>query len=639
MVVALSAGLLCLFAFRSSLPFPLPFANTAEEISTPDSLNGTDNYGLDRLEEEPSELSDENWLPEISVGVEAIGRAAGHLLDTISYQEWHRYAKAIVLNQNPGNLLPLHPAQQVRVIRPEGRVFPIFNKDLQQIANFTELAWATNLPQLEAACTQQEITVLLIDDASRLALENDYAGILQLAQERPTIIVYFGEDTGTIIPALPVPVLMLPDYSPTAQAMAVQLLYGAQNMTMLSGGILAASRLGHAPPEVVGIDRDKLRGIDQYVQRAIRKKAMPGCQVLVAKSGRIIYDKTFGHHTYDKLQAVDPQDVYDLASLTKATATTLGLMHLYDQQKIDLSKRIRDYLPVYDKSGVKYLRLRHLLSHHTGLQANLPIAHWLRRDDLFNTQKTGDYLTGIGKNVYLKNGVRESLLAEITKVRTARRPYYRYSDVNFLLLQQVVEATGGLPLDVYLEQNFYAPLGLHRLQYRPGLRLPDEEIVPTEQDKKWRHQLVRGEVHDESALLMGGVAGHAGLFSNARDLAVVFQMLLNDGSYGGEEFLEASTIEKFTSRNGYNYRAFGFDRLVGHSKSLTAYGASKATFGHTGFTGTCVWADPDNDLVFIFLSNRIHPDKYNNKLQKMGVRERLHKLIYQSLDTFRGDEV
>lgn len=631
-VVALSAGLFCLFTFRSYLPFS--FYELNMEVPSQDTLLTVDNYGLDRLEETSTDLLDDHWLPEVAVGGVASGATTGHLLDTISYNDWRHYNQMIVLNHNPGNVLPLHPKQNVKLIRPVDNVFPVFAKDLKNRANFRELTWQDKVPQYEATCGQQEVALLLLEPSSLPLLEQDYAGLIQLASERSLVVLFFGDTNSDFLAELPVPVLFLPDQTPTAQAMAVQLLYGAQNLNVLSGGILAATRLGHAPPEVVGIDRDKLEGINSYVQRAIRKKAIPGCQVLVAKSGHIVYDKTFGYHTYDKIRAVDPQDVYDLASLTKAAGTTLGLMHLYDEEKIDLAERLRNYLPTYQKSGVKYLRLRHLLSHHTGLQANLPIAHWLRQDNLFEVEKNADYLTALGKDLYLKNGVREGLLEELSKVRPARRQFYRYSDVNFILLQQVVEKVGGKSLDTYLDQHFYERLGLSRLQYRPGLQLPEEEIVPTERDRKWRHQVVRGEVHDESALLLGGVAGHAGLFSNARDLAVVFQMLLNDGTYGGETYIAPSTIAQFTRRNGYNYRAFGFDRLAGHSKSLQAYGASKETFGHTGFTGTCVWADPDNDLVFIFLSNRIHPDKYNNKLQKLGVRERLHKLIYKSLDTF-----
>jgi len=632
-VVVLSAGLFCFFAFRAYVPFP----GDGMEVSTADTSSLVDNYGLDRFEEEDAELSDDHWLPEIAVGGVASGAVAGHLLDTIAYADWQRYAHQMVLNHNFGNILPLHPAQQIKLVRPVNTIFPIFSNDLRERTNFREFAWEETLPTLPDACEEQEVALLLLDDASLPKFKEDFAGFLKMYAEQPLVVLFFGRPQDNYLAELPVPVLFLPDSAPTSQAMAAQLLFGAQNLTLSSGGILAASRLGHCPPEVAGIDREKLASIDDYVQRAIRKKAIPGCQVLVAKGGHIVYDKTFGYHTYDKLQPVDPQDVYDLASLTKAAGTTLAMMELYDKGKVDLSERLDAYLPAYQKSGLKYLRLRHLLAHQTGLQANLPIAQWLRKDDLFQTVKSEGYLTAIGKDFYIKNGVREDLLEELEQVRTPRRPFYRYSDVNFLLLQQVVEEVSGQPLDNYLQQYFYDRMGLHRLQFRPGLQIPEEEIVPTEKDKKWRKQVVRGEVHDESALLLGGVAGHAGLFSNARDLAVVFQMLLNQGNYGGQQYLQPATIDKFTSRNGYNYRGFGFDRLAGHSKSLQAYGASKETFGHTGFTGTCVWADPDNDLVFIFLSNRIYPDKYNNKLQKLGLREHIHKVIYQSLGSFQEE--
>ncbi|WP_367390213.1 serine hydrolase domain-containing protein [Lewinella sp. LCG006] len=632
-VVVLSAGLFCFFAFRTYLPFPI----AEMEVPAADTSSLVDNYGLDRFEEEELELSDDHWLPEIAVGGVAGGAVAGHLLDTIDFAAWQRYTHQIVLNHNFGNIFPLHPAQQVKLVRPVNTIFPVFSNDLGERTNFREFTWEGTLPTLPEACEEQEITLLLLDHASLSNFKADFAGLMKMYSEQPLVILFFGQSEDDYLAQLPVPVLFLPDNAPTSQAMAAQLLYGAQNLNMSSGGMLAASRLGHCPPEVAGIDREKLASIDDYVQRAIRKKAIPGCQVLVAKAGHIVYDKTFGYHTYDKLQPVDPQDVYDLASLTKAAGTTLAVMELYDKEKVDLSERLQTYLPAYQKSGLKYLRLRHLLAHQTGLQANLPIAQFLRKDDLFHIEKSENYLTAIGKDFYIKNGVRDDLLTELGQVRTPRRPFYRYSDVNFLLLQQVVEEVAGQPLDTYLQQYFYNRMGLHRLQFRPGLQIPEEEIVPTELDKKWRKQVVRGEVHDESALLLGGVAGHAGLFSNARDLAVVFQMLLNHGSYGGQQFLQPATIDKFTSRNGYNYRGFGFDRLAGHSKSLQAYGASKETFGHTGFTGTCVWADPDNDLVFIFLSNRIYPDKYNNKLQKLGLRERIHKIIYQSLDSFQEE--
>jgi len=601
-----------------------------------DSLEAFDDYGFDRLSDD-DEMLRETWLPEVAVEGTAVQVLTTQLLDTISAEEWYHYAQALRLTANPGNLLPLDPDYNLQILRPKGQVFGVLSACLAQQVVFREITWDSTLSVITPNCQREEPVLLLLDEAAYLELPNATNSILALASQQPCVIVFFGAQLPWQLSILPVPVIFLPDASPIAQAMAAQALFGSVAVPLGSGGELAATRLGHAPPEIEGIDRTQLASIDSYVDQAIRRKAIPGCQVWVAKGGRIVYDKTFGYHTYDKVRAVEPQDVYDLASLTKAAATTLGIMKMYDQGQLKLEERLRDYLPTYNRTGLQYLRVQHLLAHQTGLQANLPIAHWLRQQDLFKTQKDENHLTPIGQGLYLKNGVREELLAELKTVSTPRKSFYRYSDVNFILLQQLLEYQTGQPLDHYVNKTIYRPLGLHRLQFLPGLQLPQQEIVPTEMDRKWRRQLVQGEVHDESATLLGGVAGHAGLFSNARDLAVVFQMLLNKGTYGGHTFFAPATVDEFTARNGYNYRAFGFDRLAGHSKSLQKYGASPNTFGHTGFTGTCVWADPDNDLVFIFLSNRIYPDKHNDKLLKLGLRERIQKIIYQSLNTSKEE--
>jgi CubicO group peptidase (beta-lactamase class C family) len=631
-LLALGAGMTLFTFFRFQYPL-VPADMLVADLA--DSSSIEDYYGFDRLEDD--ELVDELWLPEISVAGDADFARAGHMLDTISLSEWTYYANHLVLLSNPGHLLPLHPSYDLELIRPEANAFAVLSNGLNQMTNFRESTFSNDLPEVSINCSRDVPVVLLLDEENANIVDRTSATLLDFSNDKSLVIIYFGDHLPDGLNDFPAPVLHLSDASSTAQAIAVQVLFGALDTPLANGDLMRAIRLGHAPPELMGIDREKLKSIDSYVNSAIRRRAIPGCQVLVAKSGKIVYEKTFGYHTYAKDQVVDPLDLYDIASITKAAATTLGLMKLTDEAQFDLANRISDYLPQYNKSGLKYLRMRHLLSHQTGLQANLPIAQFLRQDDIFQDQKNKSYLTALGKDMFLRNDVKETLLNQLKSVKVPRRSFYRYSDVNFILLQQVLEQQSGLTMDAYLERNFYEPLGLRRLQFLPGLSLPDEEIVPTEKDNRWRHELVRGEVHDESALLMGGVAGHAGLFSNARDLAVVFQMLLNGGTYGDETFLSESTIRTFTHRNNYNYRAFGFDRLAGHSKSLRYYGASEQTYGHTGFTGTCVWADPENDLIFIFLSNRIHPDKYNNKLQKLGLRERIHKIVYQSLGTAKQE--
>lgn len=633
-VLAVSVGCLFLFAYSSFVP-RLPSDDLNANQHEQDTTAFLDDYGYDRL----SDAAEEEWLNAFDDEPTTSNPGFDHLLDTISFAEWEYYSNTGQVVQNPGHLLPFSAQQEIHLLRSAAEDFSVFRTGLEEMTPSREFVWESTLPDLPLLCREQIPLVVLLDDKSMPQWQSQIPGLLQFSRDQAVAVVYFGADLPAVLLDQPFSLLHLPDQRETAQAMAVQMLFGGQDTYYAQKGWLAATRLGHAPPEAVGVDRSKLQRIDRYVERAIRRKAIPGCQVLVAKSGKIIYDKSFGYFTYDKEQRVNHQSIYDLASLTKAAATTLGVMDLYEAGEVDLAARIKDYLPQYQKYGLKHLRIRHLLAHQTGLQANLPIAHWLRQKDVFQSEASADYPLAISSDFYLRNNVRETLLEEMKKVRTARRPFFRYSDVNFILLQQVIEETSGMALDDYLRLNFYDPMGLRRLRYRAGLVFPKSEIVPTEHDKRWRAEVVQGVVHDESAVLMGGVAGHAGLFGNARDLAGLFQMFLQDGTYGGRQYLEAKTIEQFIRRNGYNYRAFGFDRLAGHSKSLKYYGASNDTFGHTGFTGTCVWADPEEDLIFIFLSNRIHPYKYNNKLQKLGLRERIHKIVYQCLGSFQEEEV
>ncbi len=459
-----------------------------------------------------------------------------------------------------------------------------------------------------------------------------------LAAQESIVVCYFGDELPLVLQEWGTPVFQFPNAGAIEQALAVEALFGAVAVQMIDGGFLPVVRMGQAPPEAVGIDREKLSDIEGMVERAIRRRAMPGCQVLVVKNQKIVYERAFGHFTYDKEEPVETDDLYDLASITKAAATTLAVMKLADEGHIDPAERLKAYLPDYRRSGTKYLRVRHLLSHHTGLQANMPIRKWLNDRSVFAAEPSEDYPNALSTDMYLRYDASSAFRDEIRRVRPGRARF-RYGDVNFLLLQQVVEQQSGQTMDAYLNEQFYGPLGLQRTTFLPGLQFSTKEIAPTEFDRRWRGGLVHGVVHDEAAMLLGGVAGHAGLFSDARGLAILFQMLINEGQYGGHTYFSAETVRQFIQKNGYNYRAWGFDRFAGHSRALRRYGASNAIFGHTGFTGGCVWADPDNDLVFIFLSNRVHPNDDNDRLQRMGLRERIHRVIYRSLNTYSsGDE-
>ncbi|NRB63956.1 MAG: serine hydrolase [Saprospiraceae bacterium] len=404
----------------------------------------------------------------------------------------------------------------------------------------------------------------------------------------------------------------------------------------------AAIRLGNSDPEEVGIRGDKLLAINAIIRKAIREKAFPGCQLLVARQGRIILNKSFGTHQYATQKAVENGDLYDLASITKIAATTIGIMKAYELGMIDLQDQVGQHLPKLKGGDVGGVTIAQLLAHQSGIQPNIPLRYSiLHRDSTDDT--CDDYLCfeqsdlfpeRAAEHIYVKNGFIDSVLARIHTIKIESGRRYRYSDVNFLLLQKILEGRSGMTLEKWLGKHFYEPLDLPTMAFRPLSKVNPERIVPTERDLRWRHQLLRGYVHDEAAALLGGVAGHAGLFSNAEDLATLMQMLLNGGRYGGITFLQPTTIKLFTAAQNGSHRGLGFDKPKrGYGRNHAKY-MSSMSFGHLGFTGTCVWVDPQEELIYIFLSNRIHPSIANKKLMRKGIRGKIHQVVYDALDTY-----
>jgi len=400
-------------------------------------------------------------------------------------------------------------------------------------------------------------------------------------------------------------------------------------------------RLGYSRPEFVGFAGEKLLTIDAIVNRAIREKAMPGCQILVARHGRIFYHKAFGEHTYGGVP-VHTDHVYDLASITKVAATTVGFMKAYEDGLIDLEDRIRKYLPDLSKGNIAHITTERLLTHRSGIQANVPILNYMRRWDkvhqtcnpYFCSESSEIHSVPVAGNMFFANNYIDSLRKDLNDVRLYNGRRYLYSDANFVLLQLMLEEVTGQPINQWVYEEVYRPMGLEHLLYRPLDKLDKSQIVPTERDMEWRGQLLHGYVHDPAASLLGGVAGHAGLFGNAEDLASLMQMLLNGGNYGGVQYLKPETIEQFTTAKYGNHRGLGFDKPHRTNRSARSSDVSGNTYGHTGFTGTCVWVDPDSDLVFVFLSNRIHPSAQNKALIHSGVRARVHNVVYDALDTY-----
>jgi beta-N-acetylhexosaminidase len=405
-------------------------------------------------------------------------------------------------------------------------------------------------------------------------------------------------------------------------------------------------RLKYGIPESAGLDAEVLKNIDLVAAQAIKNGSTPGCQVLVARKGTVVFQKAYGFITYDSIQPVTNQTIYDIASITKVVATVQVLMFLEERGLLDLDKKLVDYLPELKASNKGNLVIRDILIHQAGLTPFIP--HWTKTvsyngyDPRYYSDKKSDkYTLEVANGMYGLNSLPDSIykwtVASNLQKKGKRQIHfeYKYSDVGYLFMKKISEKLLNQPMEDFLFQNFYQPLGASTLGYLPLHRYPEERIAPTEDDKSFRRQLIRGSVHDQGAAMLGGVAGHAGLFSTANDVAKILQMDLNKGYYGGQRFLKEETVPKFASRQkAGNRRGLGWDKPALAYDEQTSAHASPNSFGHTGFTGTAAWVDPDKEIVYIFLSNRIYPNAANNNLLKEGTRSRIQDEIYKAMISF-----
>ncbi len=399
-------------------------------------------------------------------------------------------------------------------------------------------------------------------------------------------------------------------------------------------------RLEYNPYTEEGIHPEDLAAVDSIVKIGLDKKAYPGCQVLIAKNGNVLYRKSFGNTDYINNQPVKDDDLYDLASVTKVAATTLAVMKLYDEGKVKLDEPLSKTLKYLENSNKKKITIREVMTHEAGLVPWIPFYLKTLKDgypdsSLYRTTVSDRFPYRVAQGMYLRKDYRQIILDSIINSPLSAKKEYRYSDLGYILLQQFVEQVTGKSLDEYMKEQFYKPLGLYTLTYNPLDKFALNRIIPTENDILFRHQLVQGDVHDQAAALLGGVAGHAGLFGTSNDMAVILQMLLQGGSYGGRQYLKPQTVELFTKRQFKgNRRGLGFDKpqLTPSEPGPACEEASANSFGHTGFTGTYIWADPDNDLLIVFLSNRVNPDPEPNKLAQLGIRTQIQQILYHSLN-------
>ncbi len=478
--------------------------------------------------------------------------------------------------------------------------------------------------------------------------------VYQLNASVPTALTVFGNPY-SIAPFDGIAAVMVAfTEDPLAQEAAAQAWFGAHDIVgrlpvdvspqarYRQGRMVkfAHKRLAYDLPEAVGMSSDTLAQLDALVKELIDSGAAPGCQILVAKDGKIVFHKAYGHHTYERMVPMTTETMFDLASVTKVAATTLVTMRLVDEGQFDLTQPVARYAPFLANSNKKNLLFSELLVHQAGLQAWIPFykntidANKIPITRLYRRAQEPGFSIPVAKDLWMRNDFRDSIWQEIGDSPLRSDKAYKYSDLTMYLTACAIEQTTQKTLDAYVSEQFYQPLGMGNTLFNPWQRGLAERCAPTERDDYFRQQVIQGYVHDMGAAMMGGVSGHAGLFGTANDMAILFQMLLNGGKYAGRRYLSEATVRTFTSRQmGSTRRGFGFDMKETDPKATQNMSdlAGMNTFGHSGFTGNVVWADPDKHLIFVFLSNRTYPTMENNKLINGDYRPKLQRIVYKAI--------
>jgi CubicO group peptidase (beta-lactamase class C family) len=476
--------------------------------------------------------------------------------------------------------------------------------------------------------------------------------INQLRQKTKVVVVGFGNPYGMkLYDGIPTLVCGYEDEI-ASQRVVPQILFGALpakgklpvtvTYEQKVGNGVQTERIGRVSfgtPESVGLNTKKLNEIDKIVEQGISNRAFPGCQVLVARSGKIVYNRSFGSLRYDVNEPVNDQTLYDIASMTKVSATLQAVMLLNERGAIDLNEKASTYLPEMRGTNKENMLVSDILMHQAGLVAFIPFWEKTKsgttfKSDYYRFAKDSVNLQ-VADNLYITPAIRDSVWrwvqqSKLINVYDKLGGYrFTYSDLGLIMLQKIVERITNQPLDEFVEQNVYEPLGMTSTLYNPSTKFAKTNIAPTESDALFRASQIQGTVHDPNAALLGGVAGHAGLFSNVSDLVKLYQMNLQKGYYGGRQILFPTTVPHFAKNyTQRSYRGLGWDKPeAGDDKPVIAIDASPITFGHTGFTGTAVWIDPERDLIFIFLSNRVYQSSANNKINTLKIRKRIHEVI------------
>lgn len=574
------------------------------------------------------------------------------------------YEKAITVVKNEGNLLPIQRLDKKIAHISIGSRADVLAESmdlLTPVDHFHANTGTEAMSRYAAKLKEYDLIITSLHPSSVLA-KNDYgmpAGwrewVKALPEGKQHILMQFGNPyvlgKNVSLDRVQSVIVAYEDHH-FAQDRAGQFIMGAiasqgtlpvtVSETFKRGAgipIAWGGKLKESQPEEVGVSRTKLAEIDSVVENGITAGAFPGCQVLVAVDGKVIYNKAFGNHTYAKDRPVKLNDVYDIASITKVAGSTLSLMRLESQGKFSLEAQLSDYLPELVQ-GTPYapMLVKDMLTHQAGLPPWLPFYTATLKNStpdpsIYARQKSEDFPYQVAANLWIRKDYRDVIYQEILRT-PLKEKVYKYSDLGYYFMKKIIELKGEKDLDHFLTDELYAPMGLRRILYNPLRAISLANIAPTERDTIFRKQLIHGYVHDQGAGMMGGVAGHAGLFSNARDLAAVFQLFLNGGTYGGVRYLDESVVQKYTSCQfcPKSRRGAGFDKPSpdGSGGPVTSL-APISSYGHSGFTGTLAWADPLYKVNFVFLSNRVYPNAENWKITEMNIRTQIQTIIYQAV--------
>ncbi|AZI27903.1 beta-N-acetylglucosaminidase [Pedobacter sp. G11] len=561
-------------------------------------------------------------------------------------------AQTTILLNNQDAIIPLKSLEKKNIASVSlgfsySLIFDSLANKYDQVTPFSAAMYkdSVNLNNLEDDLKYYNTVLISIDDQN--SNNAKYINFINsISKTKKVIVSLFGNGTALkSFDLLQSPIIWTAQNTADAAAIVPQYIFGgiaAENKltkafsakyTVGSGFTTTKTRLKYTVPEDAGVNSNSLKEIDAIAAETIREKAAPGLVVLVAKDGKVIFNKAYGTHTYDGNLPDKVTDIFDLASVTKVTATTPSVMRLFEEGKLKLDTNIGAYIPKARTTPMNNINVREVMLHQAGFIPYIPFHNYVKTGD-YSVDSTAAFPTKVADGYYIKKDFfKDFMWPKMLNSPIKTRGQYVYSDISMYVMKDIVEHISEEPLNQYTYENFYKPLGMQTAGFLPRNRFSRDQIIPTEQDTYFRKTLLVGYVHDQGAALAGGISGHAGLFSSANDLAIIYQMLLNRGTYGGTQYFKPETVDMFTSKqSNVSRRGLGFDRWDPDStKHYPSNLASPQTYGHTGYTGTCVWVDPSRGLVYVFLSNRVNPG-VSEKLGNLKIRGRIQDVINKAID-------